>query len=207
MYRIQIDGAQNSSRMCMCFEFVIQVLKQKSAHVSLPVGMVKAQIFRGNSGAFFVRNFVPRKRYFVPTSFCRRATLTNNPPSKSNDLGPRPMLFEAPRRPMQLKSADCDRQLNMKKRCPRKGNRGPIWGTLVALASLDPHRYRFGIAGTRIAGQTATRVRTASISHRSILKDMPTSWPSKRKCKSQRFSYAVFPSRTPAPGGSSKSQF
>ena len=28
------------SRMCMCIEFVIQVLKQKNAHVSFPVGMV-----------------------------------------------------------------------------------------------------------------------------------------------------------------------
>ena len=28
-----------------------------------------------NFGAFFMRKFVPRKKYFVPTSFCRRATL------------------------------------------------------------------------------------------------------------------------------------
>ena len=29
-----------------------------------------------NFGAFFVRKFVSRKKYFVLTSFCRRATLT-----------------------------------------------------------------------------------------------------------------------------------
>ena len=40
VYLIQIDGAQNCARMCMCIEFVIQVLKQKDAHVSFPVGMV-----------------------------------------------------------------------------------------------------------------------------------------------------------------------
>ena len=40
MQRIQIDGAQDFSRVCMCIEFVIQVLKQKNAHVSFPVGMV-----------------------------------------------------------------------------------------------------------------------------------------------------------------------
>ena len=33
-----MDGAQNVSRMCMCIEFVIQVLKQRNAHVSFPVG-------------------------------------------------------------------------------------------------------------------------------------------------------------------------
>ena len=38
--KLKIDGAQNCSRMCMCIEFVIQVLKQKNAHVSFPVGMV-----------------------------------------------------------------------------------------------------------------------------------------------------------------------
>ena len=31
--------------------------------------------FRKIFGAFFVRKFVPRKKSFVPTSFCRRATL------------------------------------------------------------------------------------------------------------------------------------
>ena len=34
--------------------------------------------FRGNFGAFFVREFVPRKKSFVPTSFCRHATLTKS---------------------------------------------------------------------------------------------------------------------------------
>ena len=34
----------------------------------------KAQTLRGNFGAFFVRNFVPRKKSFVQTSFCRTAT-------------------------------------------------------------------------------------------------------------------------------------
>ena len=38
MYLIQIDGAQNVSRMCMCIELVIQVPRQKNAHVSFPVG-------------------------------------------------------------------------------------------------------------------------------------------------------------------------
>ena len=42
------------------------------------------------------------------------------------------------------------------------------------LASLDPHRQRFGIiAGARIAGKTATRARIAGISYRSISNDMP----------------------------------
>ena len=36
----KIDGAQIFSRMCMCIEFVIQVPKQKNAHVSFPFGMV-----------------------------------------------------------------------------------------------------------------------------------------------------------------------
>ena len=40
VYLIQIDDAQNVSHMCMCIEFVIQVPKQKNAHVSLSVGMV-----------------------------------------------------------------------------------------------------------------------------------------------------------------------
>ena len=35
---IKIDGALNCSRMCMCMEFVIQVLKQKKAHVSFLLG-------------------------------------------------------------------------------------------------------------------------------------------------------------------------
>ena len=38
--KFKIDGAQNFSRMCMCIEFVIQVLKQENAHISFPVGMV-----------------------------------------------------------------------------------------------------------------------------------------------------------------------
>ena len=42
--QFKIDGAQNSSRMFMCIEFVIQVLKQKNAHLSCPVGMVIAGI-------------------------------------------------------------------------------------------------------------------------------------------------------------------
>ena len=37
---------------------------------------IKAQTFRENFGAFFVRKFVPQKKSFVPTSFCRRATLS-----------------------------------------------------------------------------------------------------------------------------------
>ena len=41
VYLIQIDAAQTFSRMCMCIEFVIQVPKQKNAHVSFPVGMVQ----------------------------------------------------------------------------------------------------------------------------------------------------------------------
>ena len=39
-YQIQIDGAQNLSCMCMCMEFLIQVLRQKNARVFVPVGMV-----------------------------------------------------------------------------------------------------------------------------------------------------------------------
>ena len=38
--KFKIDGAQNFARMCMCIESIIQVLKQKNAHVSFPVGMV-----------------------------------------------------------------------------------------------------------------------------------------------------------------------
>ena len=38
MYQIHIDSAQNFSRMCMCIEFLIQVLKQKHAHASLLLG-------------------------------------------------------------------------------------------------------------------------------------------------------------------------
>ena len=34
VHLIQLDGAQNFSRMCMCIEFLIQVPKQKSAHVT-----------------------------------------------------------------------------------------------------------------------------------------------------------------------------
>ena len=40
--KFKIDGAQNYLRMCKCIEFVIQVLKQKNARVSFPVGMVTA---------------------------------------------------------------------------------------------------------------------------------------------------------------------
>ena len=36
----------------------------------------RAQKFRGNFGAFFVRKFVARKKSFVQNSLCRRATLT-----------------------------------------------------------------------------------------------------------------------------------
>ena len=39
VYLIYIDGAQKFSRMCMCSTFPNQVLKQKNAHVFLPVGM------------------------------------------------------------------------------------------------------------------------------------------------------------------------
>ena len=42
-YLIQIDGAQNFSRMCMCTAILILVLKQKSVHVS-PVGMVRGLV-------------------------------------------------------------------------------------------------------------------------------------------------------------------
>ena len=42
--KFKIDSAQNSPRMCMCIEFVIQVLKQKNAHVSFPVGMVRPSL-------------------------------------------------------------------------------------------------------------------------------------------------------------------
>ena len=38
--KFKIDGAQSFSRMCMCIEFIIQVLKQKNARVCFPVGMV-----------------------------------------------------------------------------------------------------------------------------------------------------------------------
>ena len=38
--RIQSRWCSDFSRMCMCIEFVLQVLKQKNAHVSFPVGMV-----------------------------------------------------------------------------------------------------------------------------------------------------------------------
>ena len=38
VYLIRIDGAQNCSRMCMCIEFLIQVLKQKNAHVFFLLG-------------------------------------------------------------------------------------------------------------------------------------------------------------------------
>ena len=40
VHLIQIHGAQKSSRVWMCIEFVIQVIKQKNAHVYFPVGMV-----------------------------------------------------------------------------------------------------------------------------------------------------------------------
>ena len=33
---LRIDDALNSTRMCMCIEFVIQVVKQNNAHVSFP---------------------------------------------------------------------------------------------------------------------------------------------------------------------------
>ena len=39
MYLIDIDGAQKCSRMCICFEFLLQILRHKNAHV-FPVGMV-----------------------------------------------------------------------------------------------------------------------------------------------------------------------
>ena len=32
------------SRMCMCIDFIIQVLKQKNAQVSFPVGMAHQQV-------------------------------------------------------------------------------------------------------------------------------------------------------------------
>ena len=40
MYLIQIGGAQNCLHMCMCIEFLLQVLNQKNTHMSFPVGMV-----------------------------------------------------------------------------------------------------------------------------------------------------------------------
>ena len=36
----------------------------------------KAQKTSGKFGSVFLRRFVPRKKYFAPTSFCRRATLS-----------------------------------------------------------------------------------------------------------------------------------
>ena len=42
VHLIQIHGAQNCSCMCMCIEFVIQVPKQKNAHVSSPAAMLKS---------------------------------------------------------------------------------------------------------------------------------------------------------------------
>ena len=38
---------------------------------------IKAQKIGENFGAFFARNFAPRNKSLVPTSFCRRATLNN----------------------------------------------------------------------------------------------------------------------------------
>ena len=43
-----IDGAHNFLRMRMCIQFVIQVPKQKNAHVSFPVGMVVALNFESH---------------------------------------------------------------------------------------------------------------------------------------------------------------
>ena len=64
--QFRIDGAQNLSRMCMCIEFVIQVLKvkQKDAHVSLPVGMVALS---SNDSASFL---VPFCLSLLPAPFC-----------------------------------------------------------------------------------------------------------------------------------------
>ena len=51
-----------------------------------------------------------------------------------------------------------------------------IWGIAAIVsqsswfASLDPHRWQFGIASARIASQNAARVRIAGISHFSILR-------------------------------------
>ena len=38
VHLMKIDGAQSCLRVCMCIEFVIQVLKQKNAHVYFQVG-------------------------------------------------------------------------------------------------------------------------------------------------------------------------
>ena len=49
----KIDGAQKCSRICMCIEFLVQVLKQKKAHVSFPVRMALAHVptlFRSRPG-------------------------------------------------------------------------------------------------------------------------------------------------------------
>ena len=43
VYLIETDGAQNFSCVCMCIEFVLQVLKQKNAYV---LGGFK-KVFRG----------------------------------------------------------------------------------------------------------------------------------------------------------------
>ena len=38
VYQIQIDGAQNCSCMCMCIEFLIEVLKRKNVHIFFLLG-------------------------------------------------------------------------------------------------------------------------------------------------------------------------
>ena len=40
--------------MCMCIEFVIQVQRQKNAHVFLPVGMVVNDIIQKLDGEFLL---------------------------------------------------------------------------------------------------------------------------------------------------------
>ena len=59
-----------------------------------------------------------------------------------------------------------------------RGTEGPAKGSFVAnsfgwvgaqwFASLDPNRWRFGIARRRIVGRTATSVHVAGISHRRM---------------------------------------
>ena len=62
--------------MCMCIEFVIQVLKQKNAHASFPVGMVCNGPKIDSPGILYVCNvFEGRGLGFFPLSRTKNMTL------------------------------------------------------------------------------------------------------------------------------------
>ena len=66
-----------------------------------------------------------------------------------------------------------------------------LWGLGLVVRIARPHiASDFGIAGARIAGQTAAGVRIAGISHRSILKNNPDC--SHRRPTSQDFRRSIF---------------